>query len=233
MELCPYLFCLFFCLFYFFLPPFEANGLPFWVPSVICQHSEVVLWKLLSIQINFWWICGEESGLPVPFLCYLRTAPEDHPNTILNQDRSCNGGERGAWEDCMKTTESGPPRSLGPLMHVNNAPVSVPCLENVVSLCTAYSHRKPQNQLSPHPQVPCTSSSFRTLGVQTAGFWVSQQGATGKCQGLLFLDQKGPAEPTMSGSRTDHKTDQHQTLGFSFTILWTSFTATLWHTSVL
>ena len=69
----------------------------------------------------------------------------------------------------MKNTESGPPRSPGPLMHVNNAPVSVPCLENVVSLCTAYSHRKPQNQLSPHPQVPFASSSSRTLGVQNAG----------------------------------------------------------------
>ena len=63
----------------------------------------------------------------------------------------------------MKNTESGPPGSPGPLMHLNNAPVSVPCLENVVS------HRKPQNQLSPHPQVPFASSSSRTLGVQNAG----------------------------------------------------------------
>ena len=102
----------------------------------------------------------------------------------------------------MKTTESGPPRSPGPLMNVNNAPMSVPCLENVVSLCTAYSHRKPQNQLSPHPQAPCASSSSRTLGVQTADFRVSQQGAKGKCQGLLFLDQEGPAEGSTSGSRT-------------------------------
>ena len=69
----------------------------------------------------------------------------------------------------MKNTESGPPRSSGPLTHVNSAPVSVPCLETVVSLCTAYSPRKPQNQLSPHPQVPFASSSSRTLGVQTAG----------------------------------------------------------------
>ena len=69
----------------------------------------------------------------------------------------------------MKNTESGPPRSSGPLTHVNSAPVSVPCLETVVSLCTAYSHRKPQNQLSPHPQVPFASSFSRTLGVQTAG----------------------------------------------------------------
>ena len=70
----------------------------------------------------------------------------------------------------MKNTESGPPRYPGPLMYINNAPVSVPCLENVVSLWSAYSHRKPQNQLSPHPKVPCASSSSRTLEVQTAGF---------------------------------------------------------------
>ena len=28
---------------YFVLPPFEDNGVPFWVPDVLCQHSEVVL----------------------------------------------------------------------------------------------------------------------------------------------------------------------------------------------
>ena len=33
MELHPYLFCLFFCPLYFFLPPFEDNGLLFWVPD--------------------------------------------------------------------------------------------------------------------------------------------------------------------------------------------------------
>ena len=48
-ELCPYLFCLFFFLLYFFLPPFEDNGLLFWVPDVLCRHSEVVVWNLLSI----------------------------------------------------------------------------------------------------------------------------------------------------------------------------------------
>ena len=40
---------LFFCLLYFSLPPFEDNGLLFWVPDVLCQHSEVVLWILLSV----------------------------------------------------------------------------------------------------------------------------------------------------------------------------------------
>ena len=33
----------FFVLLYFFLPVFEANDMLFWVPVVLCQHSEVVL----------------------------------------------------------------------------------------------------------------------------------------------------------------------------------------------
>ena len=37
-----------------FLPsPFEDSGLPFWVPDVLWQHSEVVLWNLLSVQMFF------------------------------------------------------------------------------------------------------------------------------------------------------------------------------------
>ena len=52
-DLHPYLFCLSFYLLYFFLPPFEDNGLLFWVPDVFCQHSEVVLWNLLSVQLFF------------------------------------------------------------------------------------------------------------------------------------------------------------------------------------
>ena len=51
--------------------PFEDNGLLFWVPDVLCRHSEVVLWNLLSVQMFFWWICGGESGLPILFLCHL------------------------------------------------------------------------------------------------------------------------------------------------------------------
>ena len=51
-----------FWLFYFVLPPFKENGLPFWVPGVLCQHSEVALWKLLSIQMIFWRTCGGESA---------------------------------------------------------------------------------------------------------------------------------------------------------------------------
>ena len=74
MGLCS-LSLLFLYLLYFVLPPFEDNGLPFWVPDVLCQHSEVVLWNLLSIQMIFWWICGGESDLFVLFLYHLRTTP--------------------------------------------------------------------------------------------------------------------------------------------------------------
>ena len=57
------------------IPPFEEIGLLFWVPGVLCQHSEVVLWNLFKIQMIFWWICGRESGFPILFLCHLETAP--------------------------------------------------------------------------------------------------------------------------------------------------------------
>ena len=39
-----------FYLLYFVLLPFEDNGMPFWVPGVLRQCSEVVLWYLFSIQ---------------------------------------------------------------------------------------------------------------------------------------------------------------------------------------
>ena len=42
-----------FCLLYFFLPVFEDNELLFWVPDVLCLHSEVVLWNLLNVQMFF------------------------------------------------------------------------------------------------------------------------------------------------------------------------------------
>ena len=53
MELPPHLLCLSFHLLYFFLPVFEDNGLLFWLPDVLCQHSEVVLWSLLSVEMFF------------------------------------------------------------------------------------------------------------------------------------------------------------------------------------
>ena len=33
----------------FLLSPFEDNGLLFWVPDVLCRHSEVVLCNLLGV----------------------------------------------------------------------------------------------------------------------------------------------------------------------------------------
>ena len=49
----PTSFVSFFVLLYFFLLVLEANDLLFWVPDVLCQHSEVVLWNLLSIEMFF------------------------------------------------------------------------------------------------------------------------------------------------------------------------------------
>ena len=48
-----YLLCLLFLLLYFFLPVFEDNDLLFWVPDVLCQHSEVLLWNLLNVEMFF------------------------------------------------------------------------------------------------------------------------------------------------------------------------------------
>ena len=44
----------------------------FWVPGVLRQCSEVVLWQFLSIQMIFWWICGGRkwSPLPIPLLSW-------------------------------------------------------------------------------------------------------------------------------------------------------------------
>ena len=70
MELHPYLFCLSFYLLYFFLPPFEDNGLLFWVPDVLCWHSEVVLWNFQCSNVLLM-NCGGESGLPALFLHHL------------------------------------------------------------------------------------------------------------------------------------------------------------------
>ena len=43
------LWSLFFLSFIFFLTSFERLGLLFWVPDVLCRHSEVVLWNLFGI----------------------------------------------------------------------------------------------------------------------------------------------------------------------------------------
>ena len=48
------------------------------------QHSEVVLWKLISIQMIFWWICRGESGLHVLFLCHLGTTSFRSQSLLLD-----------------------------------------------------------------------------------------------------------------------------------------------------
>ena len=55
--------------------PFKENGLPFLVPGVLRQCSEVVLENFLSVQLFFWWICRGESDLPILFLHHIGTAP--------------------------------------------------------------------------------------------------------------------------------------------------------------
>ena len=37
----------------FLLSVSEDNGLLFWLPDVLCQNSEVVLWSLLSVEMFF------------------------------------------------------------------------------------------------------------------------------------------------------------------------------------
>ena len=53
MELPPHLLCLSIDLLYFFLSVFEDNGLLFWLPDVLCQPTEVVLWSLLGVEMFF------------------------------------------------------------------------------------------------------------------------------------------------------------------------------------
>ena len=57
-----------FYLLHFFLPPFEDNGLLFWDSDVLCQHSEVILWNLLSVQtlMNLWGKKWSPHPIPPP-----------------------------------------------------------------------------------------------------------------------------------------------------------------------
>ena len=64
MELHPYLFCLSFCLLCFFLPPFEDNGLLFWVPDVLCRHSEGFCGIYSAFKCSFDEFVGEKVISP-------------------------------------------------------------------------------------------------------------------------------------------------------------------------
>ena len=60
----------------FFPTSFWRQWASFWVPDVLCLHSKVVLWNLLSVQMIFQWIYGRECGLSVLFLHHLRTTSQ-------------------------------------------------------------------------------------------------------------------------------------------------------------
>ena len=72
--------CLSFYLLYFFLPPFEDNGLLFWVPDDLCQHSEVVYGIYSAFNCSFDEFVGKKvvslsysSAIlgPPPPVCFL------------------------------------------------------------------------------------------------------------------------------------------------------------------
>ena len=49
----PTSFVSFFVFYIFPLPVFEDNGLLFWLPDVLCQPTEVVLWSFLGVEMFF------------------------------------------------------------------------------------------------------------------------------------------------------------------------------------
>ena len=84
---------------HFVLPPFEENGLPFWVPGVLCQHSEVVLWKLLNIQMIFEEFVGEKVASP----SYSSAILELHLSiTILPLPPQRAGLAPRAWQPALR-----------------------------------------------------------------------------------------------------------------------------------
>ena len=70
-----------FYLLYFFIPPFEDNGLPFWVPDVLCQHSEI-LWNYSAFKCSFDEFVGEKV-VSLTYLCHLRPPSKNILKIIL------------------------------------------------------------------------------------------------------------------------------------------------------
>ena len=105
MELHPYLLCPSFYLLYFFLHPFEDNGPLFWVPDVLCWHSEVVLWNLLHVQMFF----DEFVGAKVVSQSYSSTIlgppPWKDPDAGKDwrqEERGTTEGEMVGWHHQLK-----------------------------------------------------------------------------------------------------------------------------------
>ena len=61
-------------IFYIFFDLLSKRSGCLWVPGVLRQSPELVLWKLFHVQMIFWLICRGESGLLFLFLHYLGTA---------------------------------------------------------------------------------------------------------------------------------------------------------------
>ena len=90
------------------------------MPGVLCQRSEAVLWKLLSIQVIFWWICGGESGLPILFLCHHRTFPCFlFPSLQQNSDHCSWADHYPVVAEASRFLSPGPPE---PSWHVLPGP---------------------------------------------------------------------------------------------------------------
>ena len=53
-----------FLFFIFVLPPFEDNGLPFWVPGVLCQHQKLFCGICSVFKWSFDEFVGEKVGFP-------------------------------------------------------------------------------------------------------------------------------------------------------------------------
>ena len=66
---------------------FQREWAAFLGACLLCQHSEVVLWNLFSIQMIFQWICRGEWGLPILFLLHLRTTLP--PRSIFKMTSFC------------------------------------------------------------------------------------------------------------------------------------------------
>ena len=58
---------------YFVLPPFEENGLPFWVPDFPSCVQKLFYGSCSTFKLSFWWIFWGETDLPILFLHHLGT----------------------------------------------------------------------------------------------------------------------------------------------------------------
>ena len=86
---------------------FQREWAAFLDAGVLCQHSEFVLWKLFSVQMVFWWICRGENGLPILFLCHLRTA-------------SCYGLFKRVWNMLQNCTTAFQARPFPSLLRIES-----------------------------------------------------------------------------------------------------------------